>query len=147
MRRPRWSLVAWAGTVCAGLLQLGLASCQRSDRPEAEDVRAAAEQAEDAVERAGDRLGDTKAEFVATAKQRLAQIDGKLDQLETDASAEGQEKREELRQEKAELTAELDRIENASEDTWASSKQRFADGLGKLEKKIERARTELQSEV
>jgi hypothetical protein len=147
MRQPRWSLVAWAGTAFAALLQLGLASCDRSDRPEAEDVRVAADKAEEAIEKVGDRLGDTKAEFVASGKQRLAEIDAKLEQLETDASAKGLEKREDLRREKAELTTELDAIEKQSEDTWANSKQRFADGLGKLEKKIEHARTELQGDV
>ncbi len=164
----------WSSTLCAALLQLVLASCERSDRPESGDVRGAVKEAGEAIEHAGERvkeeaaearakgerelnrgdddvkadeLGNTKAEFVATARQRLSSLQSELDRLETDARAKGKEIHAELRDEKAKLDAELQRMESASEEAWADGKQRFADMLGKLEKKIEEQRAELQGEV
>src|SRR5688572_24944774 len=167
-RQPRWSVVMWSSTVCAALLQLMLASCERSDRPEAEDVEGAVQEAGRAVEKAGerlkeeakdarakgqaelddagdaidertdrlgDRLGDTKAEFVATARQRLTVMEGELARLEADAHTKGQEVGADLRDDKATLEAELRRMEEESEQAWVDGKDRFADMLGKLEKK------------
>ncbi len=78
----------------------------------------------------GELIAQTKDEFVAKAKQRLAEMDRKLDEWETrskplseDAQAKLAHEREVFHQRRTEMQQELDRLSDASDDAWQDTKE------------------------
>ena len=92
----------------------------------AEDVAA---KTQDAVNVAGEFAAQTKDEFVAEAKVRLARIDqqiqewdAKSESLKAEAKASWAKERERLRQRQAEMQLELEKLEKASGEAWGDLK-------------------------
>jgi DNA anti-recombination protein RmuC len=88
-----------------------------------------AQSAQETATVGGNLAAQTKDEFVAEAKQRLAQMDKKIqewdshsDALNAEARARWQQEREQLRERQAELQRQLDRLQTASGEAWGDLK-------------------------
>jgi cytochrome c556 len=95
-----------------------------------------------------------KAQFVGEMQPRLAEINRALDQLSakveksTDAvKAQAGPKLQELRDQMATLTKQLEEARNATESTWAGVQARFKKGYGELEDKFQQARQWLSDKI
>jgi hypothetical protein len=85
--------------------------------------------AQETLDLAGDLASQTKDEFVADAQRRLAQMDQKLQEWEAksasltaDAKAKWEVEHEKLRQRRAEMQQELDKLRNATGNAWLDVK-------------------------
>ena len=88
------------------------------------------EKTKEALESAGALAAKSKDEFVAEAKQRLAEMDQKIEEWEAeskpvaeDARTKWEHEREVLRERRTQMQQELDKLKNASGDAWQDMKQ------------------------
>jgi hypothetical protein len=91
----------------------------------------------------GMQTEQTRADFVAASRSRLAELERELQELETRSRQRGKDLRTEIRKEKRQLDADLERMDRESEEAWSQMKQGFADALGRLEVQIRKVREDI----
>lgn len=91
------------------------------------------------VDKASEDLADARAKYVAAAKERLAKIDAKIDELGKRADAASAKAVAELRVRRDQLATKLDATGKQAASGWASFKQDVERGVDSIEKDIDNA--------
>jgi uncharacterized protein involved in exopolysaccharide biosynthesis len=84
-------------------------------------------------------LADARAKYIAAAKERLAKIDAKLDELGKRADAASAETVAKLRARRNQLATKLDTMGTQATSGWARFKQDVENGVDAIEKDIDNA--------
>ncbi|HEY3968034.1 MAG TPA: hypothetical protein VGM05_25955 [Planctomycetaceae bacterium] len=113
---------------------------------------AVVQKAKETFELTGELIAQTKEEFLAKAKQRLAEMDRQLDEWETrskplseEARAKLDHDREVFRQRRTEMQQELDRLTGAGDDAWQDMKAGTAKVWSDLTDAFGKAATHFES--
>jgi hypothetical protein len=87
-----------------------------------------------------DKAREARQAFAAASRRRLDQIERDLQELEQRRTKAGTDVREDMRQDKQRLEAELEKLGQQTEDAWGKAKGGFADALDRLEKQVKELR-------
>jgi|MudIll2142460700_1097286.scaffolds.fasta_scaffold20865_2 septal ring factor EnvC (AmiA/AmiB activator) len=91
------------------------------------------------VDKANEDLAAARTKYIAAAKERLAMIDAKIDELGKRADAASSEAAEKLRARRDQLATKLDAMGKQAASGWASFKQDVERGVDSIEKDIDNA--------
>lgn len=131
-----------------------LAGCSRSDQANSDiskeapvSAREVKEKTKDAAVAAGSYVAQNKDEFLAAADQKLKELDAKISELAKkseaytdDAKAQADKSLATLKDQRGAVSAQYDKLKQASADAWTGIKAGFTAAMDELEKGYEAAK-------
>jgi len=91
------------------------------------------------VDKGNEDLAEARAHYVAATKERLVQIDAKIDELGARADADSKDAVAKLRIRLDELAAKLDALSHQAADGWKTFKQEVEQGADAIERDVRTA--------
>lgn len=133
-------------SACLALALLGLPACEKTGKDDVVSVQSPVKINKDAfdqkVEGARAKLDEQRKTFGEQSRQKLAELDRKIEELKTRAAsgtAQARQRAEsalaELERERADARAALERAQSASEERW----EQLKDGAGHALERAENA--------
>ncbi len=123
--------------MAAGLLTLGVYSCDSKTNSGNDAVEETGEAADAIGDQAEETMDNVAANFDTEKDEWEKKIEDRIDKLNTDMSSASADAKVKMQEKIDKLNLELDKVENSTEDSWNTVKSEVSDSYNKIENDVD----------